>query len=530
MRDYDTLRQFGAASTAERLTRAGVDKTLLHDLAAAGALDLASLLGRYMAEPTDLADAAAGFAQNGPDRRVVYEELGRMLYRESPRPHVLLRVIMLAEMLGRVFDLRAGLTMALSMVDAVPTQPIDAFSTPGLNGLGEAARTLHDLDAMESKALAGVQSRSGHTNADLAAAYRSLFAALDLDAAQPGRLVRALAAGETIRLSRPTAVIRLSSRFFRSLERAVGARPKPIDGLMFLPAVRSFDLDVAVIPQFSNPGPHYAAPFALDDPNFICSFGVHKFSNAPHPKLMHHRDYVRGRYLLDHGGYSGWLRLPPLDQMLDTAEASGAQDFCDKERAEQFDGVWPADVPNDRPFVFIALQLEGDSVRDLSYGDPATMIRVCYDHFSRMGWNVVIKRHPKDRYIGMEQLVAQAATLPNVVISVEPSTRLVAASGAVAVVNSSVGWEAVLAAKPLLAFGRAEYAPVAQEVRSETDLERLSLAPDAARRAACDAAYAHFFQQIALLDRGQIVDRARDEIAALLKGETPPGMLRYPDC
>lgn len=525
MRDYDTLRQLGTPAVANRLARAGVDGKLLHDLGAAGALDVASLLRRYLPEAPELVDTAAGLALNGPDRRVVYEELGSVLRRGSPSPRLMMRAIMLADMLGRVFDLRAGLTKMLAMVEFARHAPAPDTE---FAGYGELARALHDLEGMESPALAEDRTREGHSNAELAAAYRDMFARLNLDPTQPGQLLRALAAGETIRLSRPTAVIRLSSRFFRSLAKFIDNRRLPIDGLMFLPAVRSFDLDVAVVPQISNPGPHYAAPFALDDPNFICSFGVHRFSDLPHPKLMHHRDYVRGRYLLDHGGYSGWLRLPPLKQMLQTAEATGARDFCDRERAEVFDGVWPADVPKDRPFVFIALQLEGDSVRDLSYVDPATMIGTCYNHFTRLGWNVVVKRHPKDRYIGMEQLVSRAAAMPNVIISTEPSPRLVAASGAVAVINSSVGWEAVLAAKPLLAFGRAEYAPVALETRSETDLERLNLVTDEARRAACDAAYSHFFQQIALLDRGQIVERAREQIAALVKGESPPGMMRYP--
>jgi capsular polysaccharide export protein len=113
-------------------------------------------------------------------------------------------------------------------------------------------------------------------------------------------------------------------------------------------------------------------------------------------------------------------------------------------------------------FVFVPLQVRGDTQISM-HGGWIRSVPDFIDEVARAaqllpaGWRVVFREHPSDRTGNAEQLarlVGPRAAVDNATDTFE----LVRRSEGVVTVNSSVGLQALLFAKPVLALGHANYA------------------------------------------------------------------------
>lgn len=114
------------------------------------------------------------------------------------------------------------------------------------------------------------------------------------------------------------------------------------------------------------------------------------------------------------------------------------------------------------PFLFVPLQVRGDTQIGM-HGGWIRSVPAFIDEIAKaaqhlpLGWRVVFREHPSDRTGNAEQL----ARLVGPRIAVDNTTdtfELVRRSEGVVTVNSSVGMQALLFAKPVLVLGRANYA------------------------------------------------------------------------
>lgn len=523
VRDSRRLERKLEPSIAAVLRDGGIDEARVRQICRIGGIELASVLRQYSGVDIDLAGEASRFAMNGPQRGVVLKEMRSLLGARKIKPTHLHRYLMMAEICGSISDLRDGISAARRLFDA-PSREFFA-DTGQLRSWLRLAQALYDIDLLESTPIDDGSRDIVEPFLISTQQYRKFCIDQELDYRSPHKFFSELSEGRQVKLHRPTVIFR---PFVQMFERLMPDWQR-VQPLRLLPIARDMGFDIQIYPQIVNPGPAYAAPFDLNDPNLVAMVSVHKFSDTLHPKLIHYRSYLKGSLLLDHGGYSGWMRPPSLAKVMRDVATSPVTSFCDKERAEIFSAGWPDAIPRDKPYLFIPLQMEGDSVRDLAFCSPEVMVAACYRHFYRRGWNIVLKRHPKDRFFLTERLVAEAAQLPGVFVASDPSPTLVNHSSAVAVVNSSVGWEAVLASKPILAFGRSEYRPVTTEIHTEVDFERFDASQTAERRRICDAYYYHFFHFQACQSYLEVENRFRATLIALQAGKSPPYFPVMPD-
>jgi hypothetical protein len=384
------------------------------------------------------------------------------------------KLLVLAEASGSIDDIQ----FCLKLFDVLFQRHVEGESGDPADSLDKAvqhALYVFRLDVVEALALRYPDMAAARRGGDLLERFRLLCSHCNVDWTTVVAASTCMMSGERIRIERPTAVLRLSGEIWRQLEKHHRPeRPRPSDGLAFAEAAHGNGLDIALAPQFSNPGPAFFAPFAPRQDHPIVFVDHHKHSHSG--PFIHFKKVLTNGYSVDGRGYSGWSEMAsrPDRHDYERVDRDEARGYCDRLRADVFGPFSDAspDAALARPYGFVALQLSMDSVQALAFVDMLEMARASIAHFASLGLATVVKRHPKCDDVNVADFLAEIARREGVWVSTAPSAELVWRSSAVSTVNSTVGFEAVLAQKPLLAFGQAEYGSVAYNVRTLSDLER----------------------------------------------------------
>lgn len=188
-----------------------------------------------------------------------------------------------------------------------------------------------------------------------------------------------------------------------------------------------------------------------------------------------------------------------------------------------------AAAPVDGPFVFVPLQVPGDS-QIRYFGDwidsvesLVRAVQVASDHLPP-GWRLVIKEHPSSR-VPLGHLVDPARHPRCVLDNVTDTFELVRRSRAVITINSSVGLQSFYFDKPVVVLGRAFFGfePLVARPASQDELnarlasaDSLGFDPVLRDRFMRYLVSAYYFPASL---RGKGLDPAqRQRLAALLRG------------
>lgn len=101
------------------------------------------------------------------------------------------------------------------------------------------------------------------------------------------------------------------------------------------------------------------------------------------------------------------------------------------------------------------------------------MLDTVIDFFSNK--RIIITRHPKCNDRELELYINdKLSDYENVWVSKENTLDLLVRCSFVVLCNSSVGWDAILAEKPIILFGKSEYSCVGHSINSVSDLYDLN--------------------------------------------------------
>lgn len=129
--------------------------------------------------------------------------------------------------------------------------------------------------------------------------------------------------------------------------------------------------------------------------------------------------------------------------------------FGQPARRSRQDLVAHGEIP-DRPYIFLPCQRPTDqTIRLFCDHEPVDVVRVVADWARRRGIPLVLKPHPTNP--ASARPFRRAAQGPGIHWSTASVHDLIAHSAGVYVINSGVGFEALLHDKPVVTFGRAEY-------------------------------------------------------------------------
>lgn len=243
-------------------------------------------------------------------------------------------------------------------------------------------------------------------------------------------------------------------------------------------------------------------PFRDDHPRVVpprqTRIAYHSFGDVAHCWRVKEA-YLPDWYYFDRRGYSGWAEISDSQALfeeamaIDAAEAVAFRDDLRRRLTEQnvskYKQAAAGGFRHDAPFVFLAMQMPGDTVSRLARVDTVSLVRLAADQAARHGRDLVVKRHPLCKDDAVTALLAELADHPRVTLTDAALADILPQASAVLVVNSGVGFEALVHGKPVYASGAADYQWLTHAVAGADDLAPAFTAP---RPAADDLTQARF--------------------------------------
>jgi hypothetical protein len=232
-------------------------------------------------------------------------------------------------------------------------------------------------------------------------------------------------------------------------------------------------------------------PYGADDaPRSVPPGGLyisfHSRGEASPGLLRLKESSVRGYYMVDTHGYSGWSSLnrapaPHLSAMalLDADESTrwvaGLHDrlrTANISKYEQREAV----APMDAPYVFMPLQIPSDRVVALFRIPYMDALDAAIDA-AHAGMRLVIKRHPLCTSPRVAARLAALKGHPFVALTDGSIHGILPGASAVLLGNSGVGIEAIMAQRPVASFADAEYTHVTHALHGVADIRAVFHAP-----------------------------------------------------
>ncbi|RJQ51596.1 MAG: glycosyltransferase [Nitrospiraceae bacterium] len=191
--------------------------------------------------------------------------------------------------------------------------------------------------------------------------------------------------------------------------------------------------------------------------------------------------YLPDFFYFDKTGYSGWAEIAnrhfPFEELpsnyVNDEFANLATTYVKNNISKYFQEKRENNLRLPDKFIFLATQIEDDTVAELSYIKIYDLIRNCSEIIPRLGYDLVIKRHPYCKSEMISDLLNEAGKNRHIHIVNYSIHDLIERSAAVIVVNSGVGMEALLHLKPVITCGHSDYHWVTHVMKNPEELFRL---------------------------------------------------------
>jgi hypothetical protein len=307
----------------------------------------------------------------------------------------------------------------------------------------------------------------------LLARYDAICTASGFGPAELEEATRSIMRNDEIRVDRDCVVVRVSNILWESVEAADASSPAAAGDLRLAEFLTKKGYAVRLAPQFSHPGPSLYTPFAREQEHALVFVDRHKYSSGG--PFVHFKKTHNKQILIDRRGYSGWSEVQTMPHLHDfrSVPEQEARSYFREMSSRNF----AASPPSAEPFAdygdygILPMQIPGDSVLNLSRFDYFEIIDATIAFFASRKLNTVLRRHPKCKDREVTAYLNRLERKGGVRISTHSSRDMILHARAVAVCNSSMGWDAILAEKPLICFGLSEYSRVAYQVSSYADIE-----------------------------------------------------------
>lgn len=204
----------------------------------------------------------------------------------------------------------------------------------------------------------------------------------------------------------------------------------------------------------------------------------HTNGSSAEGNVFHYKNsYVSGYFSIDTKGFSGWSSLASLnvEKLLDKLDVEASIKFREKLLRELIDNnVSKYDQPSlngeDLPgqYIFYATQVVNDVVAQLSFFDHLELLKCLAKNAIEKKKHLVIKRHPLCSSIKIkDELKSLCDSSEYIHVTYDSVHKLIENAEKVVVVNSGVGFEALIHGKKVYTCGRSDYLAVTHQVDCE---------------------------------------------------------------
>jgi len=197
-------------------------------------------------------------------------------------------------------------------------------------------------------------------------------------------------------------------------------------------------------------------------------FLAHHLTSPALPKTITYKSvYYPNQFYFGSGGYSCFSDIchkPLMSGKIlresvynDFYEQHIKPCLSDTKYKEKNTAPLEAAIPND--FIFVALQVEDDTVMTRRFMSTTVMIRRAIDAARMLGIATVIKIHPgtDKQHVSRTAIAALVKSNSDVFVSTADVRLLLDKAIAVCVMNSGVGFEALCRLKPVFTFAQSDY-------------------------------------------------------------------------
>lgn len=297
---------------------------------------------------------------------------------------------------------------------------------------------------------------------------RFILSEVNLNTTQVDSAINHLINSTSINVKHDTVVIRIPTNLWQSLDKfEIGTSEIPMP-FNIIKSIHLKGWRVNLAPQFSLPGPSLVTPFKSDTSKIIF-IDCHKYSN--NSIFIHYKSTHNGQCLIDKCGYSGWAEIAHLGKRVNYTNITDqeALSFFLSEKTKAFANI--KHETSYKNYVLVPLQVPGDSVQKLAYFNYFEMLEIIINKFTEFGMNIVISRHPQCKDRQVSAYLEKVKSKDNIFLANTKTISLIENAKVIALCNSSIAWDCILAEKPILAFGRAEYSAIVKNVKEITDLD-----------------------------------------------------------
>lgn len=200
------------------------------------------------------------------------------------------------------------------------------------------------------------------------------------------------------------------------------------------------------------------APRPPRDEARVLRFGFHTHGEAPN--RWHIKDsHAPGRFYFNRSGYSGWLKLTEAQARFiddETQKASIRPELLSGARQSKYEQP-PAAADLPQGGVFFPLQMRDDTVAKHQRFDTLEALKVAAAVAGETERPLIVKRHPTCRDEAVAKALNEISDMPFVHIVNAPIEQALANADIILTANSSVGFSAVCAYKPVITFAASDY-------------------------------------------------------------------------
>lgn len=212
------------------------------------------------------------------------------------------------------------------------------------------------------------------------------------------------------------------------------------------------------------------------------AISYHTFSKADNPNWLHVQEStLANRCSVDTKGFAGYSKMANDFSKIEESTSSISQLVLD----ENFNYLYQEYVVNNvskyhqnekafssnGEYVFVALQVLTDIVADIAFFDGIQMLKTIAQYYKNTATKVVVKRHPYCNSLSMQLLIEALVNEGSIIVSDASIHNIIENAKAVFVVNSGVGFEALMHLKPVVVCGQCDYAyAVSSQVKTPLEL------------------------------------------------------------
>ena len=175
-------------------------------------------------------------------------------------------------------------------------------------------------------------------------------------------------------------------------------------------------------------------------------------------------------------GHSGWSRFEENDIPEDLFETFNKnfeikiKNYFEKKLSKYNQENTIESLKNYKPYIFFALQKINDSSTQFQRFSLLEILNKVTKEANRLGYKVLIKRHPYCESKLIDDLLYQFSKKNNIIITRSHIHDLIENSEFVLCVNSSIGLEALLMKKKVISFAKSEYSDLVNEILNLNNL------------------------------------------------------------